>query len=167
VSIKKIVIISFLLVSIDFFTFATQQKPDFLIIENDTILLKSFPLEKLGFKLSPFNYGMYDYRSTDCWRGYQATWKVIGDKLFLIEIVKDDSTKAKLDIEDYFKANNYSLQIINGLVFADWYTADLEPYFRKYGKKKCLFSSYQPKKSKTKLKFEKGILIENKYRRKK
>jgi hypothetical protein len=164
---KKCIIIFLLSVSIENLTFATQQKPDFLIIENDTILLKSFPLEELGFKISPFKFGKYGFHTTGCWRGYQATWKVIEDRLFLIDIVKDDSTKEKLNIDNYFKENKYSPQILNGLIFADWFTADLEPYFIKYSKYKCLLKSYQPKKSKAKIKFEKGIMIENKYKSKK
>ncbi len=161
---KKLLILLFVFISTIDFVYSTEQRADFLIIGSDTICLKSFPLEELKFQIRPFKYGDLDLPSTACWRGYQATWKVIDNKLCLIEIVKADSTHEKLDIENYFKINSYSPKIINGLFYADWYSADLEPYIRKYGNKSCLFKSYRPKKSKAIIKFEKGIMIENKYK---
>lgn len=162
---KQLLILLIVIISTVDFVYSTEQLEDFLIIENDTICLKSFPLEELNFQIRPFKYGDFDFPNTACWRGYQATWKVIDNKLFLIEIVKVDSTQEKLNIENYFKINSYSPQIINGLIYADWFSADLEPYIRLYGNKFCLFKSYKPKKSKAIIKFEKGIMIENKYKK--
>ena len=157
---KKLLISLILFISTINLVYSTEQKADFLIIGNDTIYLKSFPLEDLKFHIRPFKYGYFDFPSTACWRGYQATWKVIDNKLFLIEIAKADSTYEKLDIENYFRINNYLPQIINGLIYADWFSADLLPYILKYNKY-CLFKSYKPKGSKATIKFEKGVMIEN------
>jgi hypothetical protein len=165
---SKIALIIFLVIFSINFTHATEQIPDLLIIENDTICLKSFPLEDLKFQIRPFKYGDYYFPSTACWRGYQAIWKVVDGKLFLVEIIKADSTKEKLDLEKYFKTNNYSPKIINGLIYADWYSADLEPYPRNWEKGKvCIFKSYKPKKSKLLFRFEYGILTVNNYDRRK
>ena len=86
---------------------ATEQIPDLLIIENDTFYLKTFPLEQLRLKkkikVAPFDYGDYGFVSTACYRGYVATWKVIDDKLMLIEVEKVDSISEKLNIVEYFK----------------------------------------------------------------
>ncbi|WP_303917889.1 hypothetical protein [Draconibacterium sediminis] len=161
---KKLLILLILYISTINFVYSTEQRADFLIIGNDTICLKSFPLEELKFQIRPFKYGDFDFPNTACWRGYQATWKIIDNKLFLTEIIKADSTQEKLDIENYFKLNSYTPQIINGLIYADWFSADLEPYIRNYGNKSCLFISYRPKKSKALIKFEKGVMIENKYK---
>jgi len=114
-------------------SFATEQFPDLLIIENDTLYLKSFPLEELRlkekFKESPFEYyENIDFPHTGCYRGYVATWKVIDNKLFLIEIEKVDSTHQKLNIEDYFNKNDYKPSLIDGQIFADWYSDTLKQY---------------------------------------
>jgi len=142
--------------------FSTEQISDRLIIGNDTICLQTFPLEDLKFKIRPFNYGDYDFPHTGCWRGYQATWKVIDNKLFLIEIIRVDSMAETLDLEQFFRKNGYEPNIINGYIYADWFTADLEKYPALYANKSCIFRSYDPKKKKVILKFDKGIMIENK-----
>ena len=142
--------------------FSTEQISDRLIIGHDTICLQTFPLEDLKFKIRPFNYGDYDFPHTGCWRGYQATWKVIDNKLFLIEMNRVDSISETLDLEQYFRKNGYEPKIINGLIYAEWFTADLEKYPALYVNKGCIYRSYNPKNKKAVLKFDKGVMIENK-----
>ncbi len=130
---KKTALLSIILLLSTIYSFATEQIPDLLIIGNDTVYLKSFPLEQLRlkekFKESPFDYyENFDFPHTACYRGYIATWKIMDNKLFLIEIEKVDSTNLKLDIKDYFKKNNYKPNLINGHVFADWYSDTLKQY---------------------------------------
>jgi hypothetical protein len=112
---------------------ATEQIADRLIIGKDTFYMKSFPLEVIRDKKKleepPFDYGgEYSFPSTGCYRGYVATWKVVDKKLMLIEVEKVDSTNKKLNIIDYFKRNKYQPKIINGYVFADWYSENLKRY---------------------------------------
>jgi hypothetical protein len=147
------------------FIFATEQLPDLLIIENDTICLKSFPLEELGLQVRPFKYGDYEFPSTACWRGYQAIWKVFDNKLFLIEILKADSTKERLDLEFFFNSNNYTPTKINGMIYANWYSANLEQYPRYWTG--CVFESHKPKKSKLSYRFVNGMLTEKKHDKRK
>ena len=123
---KILIIFLFLLTTIN--CYSTEQIPDLLIIENDTIYLKSFPLEKLEFKKSLFSYGEFSFPLTGCWRGYRAKWKIIASKLALIEVEKVDSTKQKLDIIDYLNQNGYAPKFIDGYVFAEWYSSKLLLY---------------------------------------
>lgn len=168
---KKVVLLLAILSLSIAFSFATEQLPDVLIIKNETLYLRSFPLEELRFKEkfkeSPFKYyENFDFPHTACYRGYVATWKVIDNKLFLIEIVKADSSHQKLNIEDYFDKNGYKPNLVNGHVFADWYSDMLKQYdfFMYYFDSDyyCLAKDYlnNPEK-KDELIFNHGILTEN------
>ncbi len=158
----KLIVILILIFGLNVSVLATEQISDRLIIGKDTICLKSFPLENLELKIRPFKYGQYSSPHTACWRGYRATWEIIENKLYLIEIEKVDSTLEKLDIKEFFNKNGLTPNIVNGKIFADWYSASLEKYFAYYSKD-CLYESNRPKKRKTKLKFSKGILKINKW----
>ena len=92
---KRLTTIFFFLLSTIPLALSADQIHDLLIIGKDTILLKSFPLEELNFQIRPFRYGRYDFPGPTCWRGYQATWKVIDNKLFLVEISKVDAPHEK------------------------------------------------------------------------
>lgn len=166
---KKILIFTLIIISF-INTSATEQISDLLIIKKDTFYLKTFPLENLRYKnkinIAPFKYGDYNYPNTSCWRGYQATWKVVDNKLFLIGIVKVDSTQDKLDVENYFKTINYSPQVINGLIYADWYSDTLKRYeYSSYcfNSEKFYLSVDYSKESdrKNELIFDKGLLVSN------
>lgn len=139
-----------------------DQLPDILIVGKDTIFLKSFPLEDLGFSKRPFTYGQYDFPGEYCYRGYQATWKVKGNKLYLTEITKADASKEKLDMVQYFMSNDYIPIISEGAIFADWFTKDLTSFPRNYTYWGCVWKS-KTKKQRPSLRFENGILRLNKY----
>ena len=139
-----------------------DQIPDMLIVGHDTILLKSFPLEDLGFQIRPFMYGNYDFPHEHCYRGYQATWKVIHSKLYLTEVAKVDETREKLDMVPYFHQNGYEPITVDGLIFADWYTKDLTSFPKNYTYWGCVWKS-KTKKQKPSMRFENGILRLNKY----
>lgn len=168
---KIIVTLSTILILSTTHCFATEQFPDKLIIENDTLYLKSFPLEELRikgkFQKSPFEYyENIDFPHTGCYRGYVATWKVIDNKLFLIEIEKVDSTNQKLNIIEYFNENNYKPRLINGQIFADWYSDTLKryDYFMYYfnSQRYYLADDYlKNPENKNELIFNHGILTHN------
>jgi len=131
----------FLLIAVvSFITFSTalasEQVPDLLIIDKDTVFLKTFPLENLrvnGKVLRPsFDYGVL-FVSTGCYRGYIATWQIIEGTLALVEVRIFDSSKKnfqgdKINIIEYLKNNSYNLKTINGFVIADWYSDTLKRY---------------------------------------
>lgn len=146
--------------------FATEQIPDRLIIGDDTVYIKSFPLDELRFQNSPFKYGDGTYSSphTACWRGYVATWKVIDDRLMLIEVEKVDSTAEKLDILEYFALNDYSPDVINGNVFANWHNANYVVYpdaFNHKYSRLYLWSYAMPNDELPRIVFKNGILTKN------
>ena len=142
---------------------ATQQIPDLLVIGKDTFKLVSFPLKDLNLSKAPFNYGGYSFPHTGCWRGYQATWEIKENKLFLVQIIKVDSTKEKLDIVKYLKENNFSPTVIDGLVLADWYSAS----FRKFVWWDTRFTDYleasHEKMLNPKLKIVNGLVTKNRF----
>lgn len=154
---------------------ATEQVSDLLIIKNDTLFLKTFPLEKLliekRIKKRPFEYNNdYGFPHTGCYRGYIATWKVIDDKLFLLKVEKEDDTNETLDLSDYFKSIGYTPNLIDGFVQADWYSDTLISYdfFMYYYNPKGFYltdSYYSIPANDIQLIFEKGQLIENNIKR--
>jgi hypothetical protein len=135
-----------------------DQKPDLLIIGSDTLLLSTYPLEDLQFEKRPFKYGVYYFPHSGCWRGYQAVWKVIDKKLFLSEVVKVDRSREKIDLMKYFSDNNYKPTIINGMIFADWFTSDLTSYKKDYPRFDCNFKGFRKKRYKPALRFENGVM---------
>ena len=95
-----------LIIVVKFFVFSTafstEQIADILIIGNDTVYLKSFPLDYLGIKhrilQDPFDYDGYSFPHTGCYRGYVATWQVIDKNLLLKKVQKIDSIGTKFNI---------------------------------------------------------------------
>jgi hypothetical protein len=113
--------------------YSTEQIPDRLIIEKDTIYLKSFPLDYLRAKLkireAPFDYGNgRDFPHTGCYRGYVATWQIIDELLTLKEVQKIDTVGTQLNVVEYLSENGYNPKIINGYVVAEWYSDTLKYY---------------------------------------
>lgn len=98
--------------------FGTAQVPDLLIIENDTFLLHSNPLEayldSIGDRELP---GFKGVSSTACWRGYQAVWRLQNDSIFLerIRSCHSGENTSDADLEIMFE-EKYK----NGKVFASW-----------------------------------------------
>jgi hypothetical protein len=122
---KKIII--FLFVFIHSSSFSTEQIPDLLIIDKDTIYLKSFPLDELNFKILP--YGTPP--NTACWRGYQAIWFIKDKKLFLKDIFScSSSIDSSINIKEYFIANGYQPIIEDGYIYANWFSGKFVEYFR-------------------------------------
>ena len=108
-----------------FRTIATGQVPDILIYHGDTLSIYANPLEELYTKKKPRPnfFGQKPYcNSTACWRGYQAKWQIIDNKLYLTGIFsccyKEDKTKANL-------ARLFGKKFINGKVKADWVSGNI------------------------------------------
>jgi len=161
-----------LILSVNFIIFSTalstEQIPDILIIGNETVYLKSFPLEQLitknKFKEIPFDYGEYSFPSTACWRGYVATWQVIDDTLVLKRVEKLDSANTQLNIIEYLENNGYNPKTKKGYVIADWYSEILKQYRYNYQYDRYYVAkdySWGRANLKIELVFENGKLIEN------
>ncbi|WP_435622891.1 hypothetical protein [Flagellimonas sp.] len=100
---------------------ATEQIPDLLIYKKDTVFIYSNPLkgkEHLLKKDSVFSE--YGCINTGCWRGYQATWEFIDDKLFLIRISSCCSSKITANLEMVFDE-----EYTNQKVQAKWFSGKI------------------------------------------
>jgi len=133
------ILLFILFISFHLSIYATEQFPDLLIIGNDTIYLKSFPLASLGFEVGPFGN---DAPNTGCWRGYHATWRLVNYKLYLDSIIACNPLDGTIDPIEYLRSNGYEPVIENGLIFADWYSGKLIKYGKFSWKNKIFLWSH-------------------------
>jgi len=120
-SFKLTILISLLTLSCEM-VFGTEQAPDRLIYQGDTLSLFANPLEQLfrnGTPRPDIFKGKEACWTTGCWRGYQATWTIIEKQLYLTEIASccfsEDGIKA--DLKELF-GSKYA----DARVKVDWYT---------------------------------------------
>lgn len=105
----------------------TRQIDDLIEIDGEVRLLRAWPLEDYLEKLKP----KIDFPAigTNCHRGYQAWWRMVDSKLFVVAVMagseasEDASGKVRLSlfIEDYF------LDVFpdgNSPVFANWVSGE-------------------------------------------
>ena len=110
--------------------FSTVQTPDLLIIGNDTIKIrpKTYLLEYLSFKTRPFNYEIKSAPTTGCYRGYQAIWRIVDNKLFLEKIIRcygDDKLVKNENIFKLFQKNQIKFVQENNMIAANWLNINL------------------------------------------
>jgi len=105
-----------------------------LVYKNDTVATYNLILEQYlqnretskGEKL--FGLSFRDGANFNCWRGYQAVYKIENDSLFLVDILKPFEIRSgKIDkiasaqkILDIFGVN-----FKNGRVYIDWFSGDI------------------------------------------
>jgi len=108
--------------------------PDYIIYKNDTIATYNLLVEQYlqkhqqGNREQLFGLNFRDGGSFNCWRGYQAIYKVENDSLFLADIIDCGSLRRRtLDKNASFKKMQviFSDRLINGKVFIDWFSGDL------------------------------------------
>jgi len=118
-------ILTFILISVT--SYATEQEADLLIVNNDTIYLKSFPLDSLNLIERPFGYTRQTAPSTACWRGYRAIWRIVDDKLYLEKITRcySDNEEGEEELTDFFQRNQIDFKENSGMILAEWVTMDL------------------------------------------
>jgi hypothetical protein len=113
---KYVIIIHLLVVIFNCNLFSTNQRPDLIVIKGDTFKLYAAPLDRFfelaGSKSIPDYKGCF---STGCYRGYQATWLLLHDSLFLTRITSCCDRSDTGNLEKMF-GNNYRYQ----KVFAYW-----------------------------------------------
>lgn len=110
--------------------FASPQMPDYIIYGKDTIATYNLILEQylqrqdtaMTDKL--FGLSFRDGSSFNCWRGYQAIYKIENDSLFLVSIIncgelrngKIDKAQSLEKIKTIFKE-----RLKNDKVYIDWF----------------------------------------------
>jgi len=115
---------------------ASPQIPDYIIYKNDTIPTYNLLVEQYLQRLNPNEqklFGLSFRKSIDgtgsyfnCWRGYQAIYKIENDSLFIVDIIEChtisniDSNKSKENLKLLF-----GNKIKFNKVFIDWFTGKL------------------------------------------
>lgn len=118
----KLLFTIFILVMTDIF--ASPQMPDYIIYKKDTIPTYNLILEQYLQKQNPHegklfglsfrgseNFGV----SPNCWRGYQAIYEVIEDKLYLTKIISCGELIDKTSIN--FDESTKKIKAILGISF--------------------------------------------------
>lgn len=115
-----------LAILLSFSTYATEQAPDRLIINGDTLRLHALPLEQWKQQNGwdgPFFIDSLHNFSTGCWRAYIADWEVINDRLYLTNIYNCNRT-AHVNLDTLFPG-----KVHNERVYADWFSDTVTAYY--------------------------------------
>lgn len=123
-----------------FFSFnkiqASPQLPDYIIYKNDTISTYNLIVEQYLQNLNPNEEKLFglSFRNSleglgtsfNCWRGYQAIYKIENDSLFVEAIIDCHSIKK---VDSNKSIENLKLlfgnKVKNNKVFIDWFTGDI------------------------------------------
>lgn len=102
----------------------TAQIPDLLVLAEDTLGIFSNPLESFFDEENPRPEQIFPggCSTTACWRGYQATWRILDDALFLIAIA-DCCGGARLSVAELDSLLDGRFKA--GKAWADWFTGHI------------------------------------------
>jgi hypothetical protein len=125
----------FLLTLSAFKTLASPQLPDYIIFKGDTIATYTLLLEQYFQRQDKaeqgklFGLSFRDGASLNCWRGYQAIYKVDNDSLFLVDIIYcGERRSGKIDKPASAKKmkNIFTDKFINDRVYINWFSGDMK-----------------------------------------
>lgn len=115
-------------------SFASPQVPDYLIYKNDTIPTYNLLVEQFLQQREQDNGQLFglSFRnsivgesggSLNCWRGYQAIYKIENDSLFVCDIIECHTIRnfAKQTSERYLE-EIFKEKVKNHKVFIDWFS---------------------------------------------
>ena len=133
----KLLLIVLLFLFLDKQLIASPQVPDYIIYENDTIPTYNLILEKYLQKKNPNQDKLFGFSfggpqnlcmgiTVNCWRGYQAIYKIENDSLFLSDIIVCHSIR-NID-KELSNKNMYALfgsRVKNNKVFIDWFRGNI------------------------------------------
>ena len=118
--------------------FASPQMPDYIIFKGDTIatynLLLEQYLQRQEKTESEKLFGLSFRNSSDgsfsfnCWRGYQAIYKIDNDSLFLVDIINcGERRNGKIDKAASIEKMKglFTDKLINDRVFINWFSGDM------------------------------------------
>lgn len=110
--------------------FASPQMPDYIIYGKDTIATYNLILEQYlqGKDTAKtdelFGLSFRNGSSFNCWRGYQAMYKLENDSLFLVDIINcGELGNAKIDTTQSLKKikSIFGEKYRNGKIYIDWF----------------------------------------------
>lgn len=155
--------------------FASPQMPDYIIFKGDTIATYNLILEQylqrrdtakteklFGLSFRNNTNGSFSF---NCWRGYQAIYKIDNDSLFLVDIIncgerrngKIDKTVSIGKMKEIFGDN-----IIGDRVYINWFSGDLNfPLNNKVLRWDGVFYKIYEKETVISIAFGKVINMEN------
>jgi hypothetical protein len=127
--VKKLISILILVIT-PLSLFASPQMPDYIIYKKDTIATYNLILENYLQKQDStktdklFGLNFRNGSSLNCWRGYQAIYKIENDSLFLVDIIncgelrnkKIDKPQSSEKVKSIFKE-----KFKNGKVYINWF----------------------------------------------
>lgn len=120
-------------IALPFGLFASPQVPDYIIYKNDTIATYNLIFEQYLQKIEKSeteNLFVLNFRnliSSNCWRGYQAIYKIEKDSLFLSDIINCGELANKVNKSSSLEKmrNFFGDKVKNNKVFIDWFSGDL------------------------------------------
>ena len=115
---------------------ASPQSPDLLIYNRDTTAVYTLLLEQYfeiinndDIKGKIFGLNFREGASLNCWRGYQAIYKIENDSLFLEHVTSCDEyyEEDSIDVKESKRRLReiFGSKVIDGKVFIDWYSGSL------------------------------------------
>jgi hypothetical protein len=110
--------------------FASPQKPDYIIYKKDTISTYNLILEQYLQRIDTtkteklFGLNFRNGSSFNCWRGYQAIYKIENDSLFLTDIINCGELLNKINkFSSIDKMKNiFGDKVNNNKVYIDWFS---------------------------------------------
>lgn len=114
--------------------FASPQMPDYIIYKKDTIATYNLLVERYlqnqeilqSEKL--FGLSFRDGATFNCWRGYQAIYKIDNDSLFLVNLINcGERRSGKIDAGESDKKMRtiFKNKVVNNKVYVDWFSGDI------------------------------------------
>jgi hypothetical protein len=114
----------------------SPQVPDYLIYKNDTIPTYNLLVEQYLQKLKSDEGRLFNLSfrnsidsslgtSLNCWRGYQAIYKIENDSLFVSAIINCHSLENKKQIPKNYLKEIFGDKVKNNKVFINWYSGNI------------------------------------------
>ena len=115
---------------------SSPQVADYLIYKNDTIATYNLLVEKYLQTIKDDKGRLFDMSfrnsitgiegtSLNCWRGYQAIYKIENDSLFVNAIIDCHSLEYKEEIPKNYIGKVFGDKVKNGKVFVDWHSGNI------------------------------------------
>ena len=115
---------------------SSPQVPDYLVYKNDTIPTYNLLVEKYLQTRKDDKGRLFDLSfrnsidgtegtSLNCWRGYQAIYKIENDSLFVSAIIDCHSLEYKKEVPKNYIGKVFGEKVKNGKVFVDWHSGNI------------------------------------------
>ena len=114
--------------------FASPQMPDYIIYKNDTFATYNLILERFLQRRDTteseklFGLSFRDGATTNCWRGYQAIYRIENDSLFLTDILSCGERRSnKIDKDGSLEKMRviFGDRVKDNKVFINWFSDEL------------------------------------------